>query len=201
MIDRRFMIVFVAIFSIATISSLMVWRLFFIERSSAQNQNESLHACTYEEIDLVMPVEAFLKRCASSSSHSYVRRLFVNQWIASNKSDLISLVVYAQGAKTYEDLKKALLIGVEKVGESTGAASFINGGLKVLNEDPTLIDHVNKSLAEGFDQKIYTLRGQIMSVQKDSAEYEHLKTQYRKLLEQWIDEKHGKLLDEIIAKL
>lgn len=203
MVDRRFMIVFLFIFSLTSFCGFVVWRLFLIEHrlNQAESETEEQPSCSYEEIDLVMPVAAFLKRCANSPENSYVRRLFVNQWISSNQADLVSLIVYAQGATTYHELKKALMIGIEKVGETTGAAAFVKGGLKVLDQDPKLIEHINKSLVEGFDQSIHTLRGEMMGLEQDSMEYKKLKTQYRKQLELWIDQKHGKLLDEIIARL
>lgn len=203
MVDRRFMIVFLFIFSLTSFCSFVVWRLFLIEHRLDQHESEGEEQtpCSYEEIDLVMPVAAFLKRCANSPENSYVRRLFVNQWISSNQADLVSLVVFAQGATTYDELKKALMVGIEKVGEKTGAASFVKGGLKVLDADRILIEHVNKSLVEGFDQSIHALRGQMMGLEQDSIEYKKLKTQYRKQLDQWIDKKHGALLDQIIARL
>jgi len=203
MVDRRFIIVFLFMFALTSFATFVVWRLFLIEHrlNHVASERDVQDSCVYEEIDLIMPVAAFLKRCANSSEHSYVRRLFVNQWISSNQSDLVKLVVYAQGATTYDELKKAFLSGIEKEGETTGAAKFVLGGFKVMDENPKLIEHVNKSLVEGLDQSIHTLRGEIMNVEQDSTEYKKLKTQYRKQLEQWIDEKHGELLDEIIAQL
>lgn len=203
MVDRRFIIVFLFIFSLTSFCSLVVWRLFLIEQrlDDSDSDGDRHDSCAYEEMDLVMPVSAFLKRCANSPAHSYVRRLFVNQWISSNQSDLVKLVVYGQGATTYAELKKALLAGIEKEGQSTGAAKFVMGGFKIIDKDPKLMEHISKSLVEGFDQSIHMLRGQMMSAQKGSIEFRRLKINYRKQLEQWMDDKHGKLLDEIIAQL
>ena len=40
-----------------------------------------------------------------------------------------------------------------------------------------------------------------MQVDLNSKEYKELKNEYKKQLDKWIDKKHGKLLDQIIAKM
>lgn len=204
MVDRRFMIVFISVFVFSTVSSILVWRLFLVERQIDflnQRKNYLESSCAYEEIDLVMPVNAFLRRCANSANISMVRRLFVNQWISSNQDDLIKLVIYAQGATNFAELQRAFMAGVEKEGETTGAASFIKIALKTISESDKLIVHVNQSLREGFSQDIHILRGEMMTADKDGVEYRKLKVKYRKQLDEWIDRVHGALLDEIISKL
>jgi hypothetical protein len=201
MYNRRFLIAFLAAIVISGTGSLLIWR-FFLMHSGADIivkplENES---GIYKEIDLIMPVHAFLKRSANSAQISMVRRLFVNQWISSNQDDLIKLVVYAQGATNFEELKDAFAAGIKKEGENA-AAKFINAALKTISESPQLVEHVNKSLIEGFDQNIHLLRGELMGLEHDSREYKKLKTEYRKQLDHWMNEKHGPLLDEIIAKL
>lgn len=202
MIDKRFMITFIAVFIFSTFCSFFIWRLFLVERRIdllGYKQTKYDASCSYAEIDLVIPVNAFLRRCANSANVSMVRRLFVNQWISSNQEGLIKLVVYAQGAMTFDEMKKALVAGIAKEGESP-AASFINFTLKTIEESEKLTGHVNKSLKEGYDQKIHVLRGELMNMQADGIEYRRLKNDYRKQLDLWIDQKHGMLLDEIIAK-
>jgi len=204
MVDRRFMAIFIAVFIFSTVCLMLVWRLFLVERRMdllGQQVGYSESSCVYEEIDLVMPVNAFLRRCANSVNISMVRRLFVNQWISSNQDDLIKLVVYAQGATNFAELQRAFMAGIEKEGETSGAASFIKIALKTISENEKLMEHVNKSLREGFDQSIHVLRGEMMTLDKEGREYRRLKAEYRKRLDEWIDETHGELLDEIISKL
>lgn len=202
MMDRRFIWVFIIVFIFSGVSSLFIWRIFFLERSLEQaQQNQAPVSCAYEEIDLVMPVAAFLKRGANSANLSTVRRVLVNQWIYYNQPDLIKLVVYGQGAMTYPELKKALMKGIEKEGSSNKAISFVKNSLKIIDENPDLEQHVNNSLKKGFDQKIHELRGRLMSVDQDSKEYRKLKQEYKKRLDLWMNERHGHLLDEIIAKM
>ena len=124
MVDKRFIVVFLLMFVFTGISSYLVWKLIVLERR-IDNQEDLDRAYAYEEIDFALPVQAFLKRCAASQELSYVRRLFVNQWISSNQKDLASLIMYGQGAMTYEDLKKALLNGVSKETSKSAAGLFI----------------------------------------------------------------------------
>jgi|GEM_PF-1252764 len=205
MVDRRFMTIFIVVFIFSTVCLMLVWRLFLVERRmdllGRQMDRTEESSCAYEEIDLVMPVNAFLRRCANSVNISMVRRLFVNQWISSNQQDLIKLVVYAQGATNFAELQRAFMAGIEKEGETSGAASFIKIALKTISENEKLMEHVNKSLREGFDQSIHVLRGEMMTLDKEGREYRRLKAEYRKQLDEWIDETHGELLDEIISKL
>ncbi|MBP9765517.1 hypothetical protein KBD08_04245 [Candidatus Babeliales bacterium] len=202
MMDRRFIWVFIIVFIFSGVSSLFIWRIFFLERCLEQAQQDQASAsCAYEDIDLVMPVAAFLKRGANSANLSTVRRVLVNQWIYYNQPDLIKLVVYGQGAMTYPELKKALMKGIEKEGPSNKAISFVKNSLKIIDENPDLEQHVNNSLKKGFDQKIHELRGRLMSVDQDSKEYRKLKQEYKKRLDLWMNERHGHLLDEIIAKM
>lgn len=202
MMDRRFIWVFIIVFIFSGVSSLFIWRIFFLERCLEQAQQDQAPAsCAYEDIDLVMPVAAFLKRGANSANLSTVRRVLVNQWIYYNQPDLIKLIVYGQGAMTYPELKKALMKGIEKEGSSNKAISFVKNSLKIIDENSDLEQHVNNSLKKGFDQKIHELRGRLMSVDQDSKEYRKLKQEYKKRLDLWMNERHGHLLDEIIAKM
>jgi hypothetical protein len=200
MIDKRFIAVFALMFIFTGISSYLVYKLFILEKKIEQ-QEEGHEACAYKEIDFTLPVQAFLKRCAASDQLSYVRRLFVNQWISSNQDDLTALIMYAQGANNYDELKKALAIGIAKESHATAAASFINSSIKTIDEDPKLVEHVTKSLKEGYGVDILALRGQMMQLDAESKEYKKLRAEYKKELDVWINDKHGKLLDEVIAKM
>jgi hypothetical protein len=199
-IDKRFIAVFLLMFIFTGISSYLVYKLFILEKK-IEHQDAVHENCAYKEIDFTLPVQAFLKRCASSDQLSYVRRLFVNQWISSNQNDLTSLIMYAQGATNYDELKKAFMIGIEKESHATAAASFITGAIKTIDADPALIEHVTKSLKEGYGSAILALRGQMMKVDSESKEYKKLLIEYKNKLDAWINEKHGKLLDEVIAKM
>jgi hypothetical protein len=201
MIDKRFFIVFLFMFTITGIGSYLVWRIFLLEKKVEHEIPEDVEACVYEEVDFLLPVKSFLKRCAASERLSYVRRLFVNQWISSNHKDLASLIMYAQGATNYEEMKKAFMNAVDKEPKKTAAAKFIINALDIIDKDSKLVEHVTKSLQEGYTQKIHSLRGEIMQASREERDYKRLKTEYRKELESWISEKHGDLLDEIIAQL
>lgn len=200
MIDKRFLIIFITTCALFMISGYLGYRIFKLQRKVDQT-TEQVAPGAYEDIDLIMPVEAFLKRGGASNNLSIVKKLFVGQWISSNQDDLIKLVVYAQGATSYEELKKAFLSGIEKEGKKSSAASFITNGLDIVDKDPALIEHINKSLKQGFSQEIHALRGQMMHKDIDMKEYKKLKQQYKKALDTWMDEEHGHLLDEIIADL
>jgi len=199
MMDKRFVVVFLLMFIFTGISSYLVWKLFILEKKI--EHQEDGEPCAYKEIDFILPVQAFLKRCAASEELSYVRKLFVNQWISSNQKDLASLIMYAQGASNYDDLKKAFMIGIQKESEKVAAASFITSSIKIIDEDPKLIEHVSKSLKEGYGTSILALRGQMMQPDIDPKEYKKLRIEYKKELDKWINEKHGALLDKIIAKI
>lgn len=197
MIDRRFFIIFFMMFAFTGTLSYLVWKLFLIEK----RMELDIEGAAYKDIDFHLPVAAFLKRCAASDNLSYVRRLFVNQWISSNQKDLASLIMYAQGATNYPDMKKAFANAIAKEPKKTGAASFITNSLNIIDQDPKLIDHINKSLKEGYSQPILALRGDMMQPDIDPKQYKKLLADYKKELSKWIDQKHGKLLDQIIAKL
>ncbi|MBI2344732.1 hypothetical protein HYV10_01515 [Candidatus Dependentiae bacterium] len=199
MIDKRFFTVFLLMFIFTGIISFLVWRVFLLEKKVEVEQIDK--GCTYEDIDFNLPVKAFLKRCAASKELSYVRRLFVNQWISSNQKDLATLIMYAQGATNYEEMKKAFINSIEKEPSKTSAAKFITNAIDIIDKNLKLIEHVNSSLQQGYSQAIHSLRGEIMQSDKDGKEYKRLKNEYKKELYKWIDEKHGNLLDEIIAKL
>lgn len=201
MIDKKFFIVFLFMFSITGIGSYLVWRIFLLEKKVEHEVPDDVDACVYEEVDFMLPVKSFLKRCAASDNLSYVRRLFVNQWISSNQKDLASLIMYAQGATNYEEMKKAFMNAVDKEPKKTAAAKFIINALDIIDKDPKLVEHVTKSLQEGYTQKIHSLRGEIMQASREERDYKRLKNEYKKELESWISEKHGNLLDEIIAQL
>lgn len=201
MVDKRFFIVFLFMFTVTGIGSYLVWRIFLLEKKVEHEIPEDVEACVYEEVDFMLPVKSFLKRCAASDNLSYVRRLFVNQWISSNQKDLASLIMYAQGATNYDEMKKAFMNAVDKEPKKTAAAKFITNALEIIDKDSKLVEHVTKSLQEGYTQKIHSLRGEIMQASKEDRDYKRLKSEYRKELESWISEKHGDLLDEIIAQL
>lgn len=200
MIDKRFIVIFLLMFIFTGISSYLVWKLFIIEKKIEQKDNAH-ESCAYQEIDFTLPVQAFLKRCASSDKLSYVRRLFVNQWISSNQQDLTDLIMYIQGATNYDELKKSLTIGLEKESHKTAAVSFISSSIEIIDEDSKLIEHINKSLKAGYGADILALRGQMMQLDSDSKEYKKLRAEYKKELDAWINQNHGSLLDEIIAKM
>ncbi len=201
MVDKKFVIVFVFMFAITGVGSYLVWRVFLLEQKVEQELEDEVEACVYEEVDFMLPVKSFLKRCAASEKLSYVRRMFVNQWISSNQKDLASLIMYAQGATNYAEMKKAFMNAVDKEPKKTAAAKFITNAIDIIDKDPKLIEHVTKSLQQGYTQNIHSLRGEIMQAAKDGRDYKRLKAEYRKELESWISEKHGDLLDEIIAQL
>jgi hypothetical protein len=202
MIDKRFVVVFLFMFTVTSVCSYLVWRVFLLEQKVEEQEiPDDVDACVYEEVDFMLPVKSFLKRCAASDRLSYVRRLFVNQWISSNHKDLASLIMYAQGATNYEEMKKAFMNAIDKEPKKSAAAKFITNALDIVDKDPKLIEHATKSLQEGYTQKIHSLRGEIMQASREDRDYKRLKNEYRKALEAWISEKHGDLLDEIIAQL
>jgi hypothetical protein len=195
MIDRRFVTLFCVSLSLVLVSGFFYIKFFY-----KHTLEEIQHSLTYEEIDLTMPVQEFLKRGANSAHLSIIKRTLVNQWIYFNQNDLMKLVMFAQGAKTFDELRKALQIAMQKEGSSNGAVAFVNSALQTIAKDKTLIEHVNKSLVEGLSQSMHELRGKIMQTEEDSREYKKLKTEYRKALYQWIDQKHGKLIDDLAAQ-
>lgn len=201
MVDKRFFIIFLFMFTVTGVCSYLVWRVFLLEKKVEHEIPEEVDASVYEEVEFMLPVKSFLKRCAASENLSYVRRLFVNQWISSNHKDLAFLIMYAQGATNYEEMKKAFMNAIEKESDKTAAAKFITNALDIIDADPKLVEHVNKSLQEGYTQQIHSLRGEILQADKDGKDYKRLKNEYKKALESWINEKHGYLLDEIIAQL
>ncbi len=198
---KKFVTVFLCMFVCTIICSYVVWRIFWYEKKITYEIPEEIDASMYEEVEFMLPVKAFLKRCAASNNLSYVRSLFVNQWISSNQKDLASLIVYAQGSLNYEEMKKAFLNGIAKEKGKTEAAKFITNAIDIIDKDQKLIDHVTKSLQQGYPQKIQKLKTELMQTDKDSKEFKRLKTEYKKELENWINQKHGSLLDEIIAQL
>jgi len=200
MVDKRFFIIFLFMFAFTGGISYLVWRVFLIEKK-IETEEIDIESCSYKEVDFYLPVNAFLKRCAASDKLSYVRRLFVNQWISSNQKDLATLIMYAQGATTYEDMKKAFMNAIDKEPSKTAAAKFIKSSLEIIDKDPTLIEHIDKSLKEGYSQPILRLRGDMMKPDIEDKDYKKFKNDYKKELKKWIDEKHGSLLDEIIEKL
>lgn len=195
MLDRRFVALFLISFCVVLFSGFLYWKLFYIEQEIHQPQT----GATYQEIDMIMPVEEFLKRGANSANVSMVKRVIVNQWIYFNQENLIKLIMYAQGATSFDELRKAFQVGIEKE-PNNGAAAFIQGLLDAIAQDPQLIEHVNKSLKEGLSAQMHELRGKIMEVDLNSKEYKRLKNEYRKALYAWIDEKHGSLLDDLILQ-
>lgn len=195
MLDRRFVALFFISFCVVLFSGFLYWKLFYLEKKIQIPQAGSV----YEEIDMIIPVEEFLNRGANSSNVSMVKRILVNQWIYFNQENLIKLVMYAQGAMSFDELQKAFQVGMEK-DPNNSASAFIKGLLDAIAKDPKLIEHVNKSLKEGLSPEIHELRGKIMGVDQGSKEYKKLKTEYRKALYAWIDEKHGPLLDDLILE-
>lgn len=204
MIDRRFIIMFFISFGIVTFSGYLWLKVFYLQEQLEQVEQELTQeagqALAYEEIDMILPVQAFLKRGANSVNLSVVKRVFVNQWIYFNQTDLIKLIMYAQGAMSFQELKKAFEIGIEKEPKN-GAISFVTSSLDFIAKDKKLIDHVNKSLKEGLSSQLHSLRGRMMTVDQNSKEYRRLRVEYRKALDTWIDEKHGELLDELIMQI
>jgi len=205
-IEQRFFLALFIMIAFMSFCSFLAWKLLIIEKKikvvEQKKEQDGVALCEYEEIDLIMPVQALLKRCSNSEKLSIVRRLFVNNWIYLHQSDLISLIAYGQGATTFEELKKALLVGIEKSEkEKSSAASFVMSSLKTIEKDYELIKHVDSSLIEGFSAKIHELRGRMRQIDSTTKEYKKLKIEYRKQLEVWIDEKHGSLLDDIIATI
>jgi hypothetical protein len=200
MINRRFIALFFISFSVVLISGLL-WLNFFYLPQHVQFEQPTEDSSAYKEINIIMPVQEFLKRGANSQNLSTVKRVLVNQWIYFNQDDLIKLIMYAQGAMSFEELRKAFLAGIETENCKNGATSFVSGSLDVIAKDPTLIKHVNKSLKEGFSPEIHGLRGKIMESEPNNREHKKLKIKYRKALYDWIDKKHGSLLDELSLQI
>lgn len=203
MIDRRFIALFLVTFGIVTFSGYLWLKIFYLQEELEQTEQKvenAQQALAYEEIDMIMPVQAFLKRGANSANLSVARRLFVNQWIYFNQADLIKLIMYAHGATSFQELKKAFEIGIQKEPKN-GAISFVQSSLDVVSKDKNLIEHVNKSLREGWSSQLHTLRGRMMEVDQASKEYRKLKIEYRKALDEWFDQKYGELLDELITQV
>lgn len=202
--DRRFWVMFFLMFFIVLTVGFIGLKLWYVQDSIEHLQHEHTpdrNSVTYEEIDLVMPVQAFLNRCYYSPSLSVVKGVFVSKWIYSNQQDLVKLVVYAQGSTTFNELKKSLQRAIEKEGSGNNASYMVTESLKIIENDPAILEHVNKSLVQGFSPKIHELRGRIMEVDHGSKEYRKLKAEYRKALDAWIDNVHGSLLDEIILHI
>lgn len=202
MIDRRFIALFIISFSIVSFSGLLWIKLFYIEQDIATLQQDvDKDSSSYKEIDLILPVQEFLKRGANSLNLSTVKKVFVNQWIYFNQDDLIKLVMYAQGAMSFHEMSKAFESGIKSENAKSGAATFIQSCLTTIANDPKLIAYVDQSLKEGLTPELHTLRGEMMEVEHNSREYKKLKIEYRKALYAWIDQKHGKLLDELVLQL
>ena len=200
MIDRRFIALSSISFCVVLVFGLLWLKFFYIPRY-IQVKPEIKDSSAYKEINIIMPVQEFLKRGANSSNLSTMKRVLVNQWIYFNQDDLIKLTMYAQGAMSFEELQKAFRAGIATESAQNGAASFVTGSLDVIAKDPTLIKHVNNSLKEGLSPEIHELRGSIMEVELNSKEYKKLKIEYRKALYDWIDKKHGSLLDELSLQI
>lgn len=201
MIDRRFIAIFIISFLLVSISGFLWWKLIYLEKQVQIIQHvKEQDLSAYKEIDMIMPVQEFLKRGANSSNLSTMKRLLVNQWIYFNQDDLIKLVMYAQGAMSFEEMQKAFLSGIKTEG-TNNAASFITSALTTIQNDPKLIEHVNNSLKEGLSPEIHSLRGKLMDVEHNSKEYKKLKIEYRKALYDWMDTKHGLLLDELSLQI
>lgn len=203
MIDRRFIALFIISFSIAFTSGFLWWKLFYepeCVQTDEQDRNELKNPAAYKEIDMIIPVQEFLNRGANSTNVSTVKRIVVNQWIYFNQDDLIKLAVYAKGSTSFEEMQKALTAGIQENCATNGAASFITGTLNAIEKDPKLIEHVNKSLKQGLSPEIHALRGKIMETEYNSRTYKKLKAEYSKAFYEWINEKHGELLDELILQ-
>lgn len=202
MIDRRFIALFMISFSIVLFSGLLWMKLFYIEQDIATLQEDiDKDSSSYKDIELVIPVQEFLKRGANSANLSTVKRVFVNQWIYFNQDDLIKLIIYAQGAMSFDEMKKGFEAGIKSENAKNGAATFIQSCLTTIANDPKLISYVDNSLKNGLSQELHILRGKMMETEYNSREYKRLKIEYRKALYTWIDEKHGKLLDELVLQL
>ncbi|MBP7854730.1 hypothetical protein KAZ82_02205 [Candidatus Babeliales bacterium] len=192
MIDRRFFVVFFMSCSLVLSIGFLYIQLFY--------QPQAEQAITYQDLDLIIPVQEFLKRGANSNNLSTVKRLLVNQWIYFNQDDLIKLVIYAQGATSFDELCKAFENAFLKEPKNN-AIGFVKGSLEKIKNSPELIKHTNKSLQEGLNQQIHDLRGKLMQADRDSREYKKIKAEYQKALYQWIDQKHGTLLDDLILQV
>lgn len=192
MIDRRFFILFFTCFFLVLGLGFVYIKIFY--------QPKIEQAITYQDLDLIIPVQEFLKRGANSSNISVVKRALVNQWIYFNQDHLMKLVVYIQGAQSFDEMCKAFQAAFVKE-ETNSAINFVKGTLDRIKKNPDLIAHVTKSLQEGFSQQIHELRGELMQMEQDSKEYRKLKTEYQKLFYQWIDQKHGTLLDDLILQV
>ena len=188
------------IFSIAFCSSLalsyIVWRAFFRHAEIVIEEQES----AYKEADLIIPAQSFLYRGAQSNQLSVVKRLFVNQWIYNNHKDLAKLLVYAQSAKDFAELKTLLYKGIEDEGPKNGAISFVKKSLAIVEADPDFVSHVNDALKKGYTTELQELRA-LLANASDSKEYKKRATEYRKELDVWMDREHGHLLDMIIAQV
>ncbi|MBP6892517.1 hypothetical protein KBB68_02955, partial [Candidatus Babeliales bacterium] len=67
MIDRRFIALFMISFSIVLFSGLLWMKLFYIEQTIATLQEDiDKDSSSYKDIELVIPVQEFLKRGANS---------------------------------------------------------------------------------------------------------------------------------------
>ncbi len=202
MIDRRFIALFIISFSIVSLAGLLWIKIFYLEQNIAILQRDiDKDSSSYKEIDMIIPVQEFLKRGANSTNLSTVKKMFVNQWIYFNQDDLIKLIMYVQGAMSLNEMKKAFESGIKSENANNGAATFIQSCLTSIQNDPKLISYVDNSLKEGLSAQIHTLRGKMMEVEYNSKEYKKLKIEYRKALYAWINEKHGKLLDELALQL
>ncbi|MBP6892550.1 hypothetical protein KBB68_03130 [Candidatus Babeliales bacterium] len=202
MIDRRFIALFIISFSIVLFSGLLWMKLFYIEQNIATLQEDiDKDSSSYKDIELVIPVQEFLKRGANSLNLSTVKRIFVNQWIYFNQNDLIKLIIYAQGAASFDEMKKGFEAGIKSENAKNGAATFIQSCLTTIANDPKLISYVDNSLKNGLNQELHALRGKMMETEYNSREYKRLKIEYRKALYAWINEQHGKLLDELVLQL
>ncbi len=199
MFDRRFFAI--TIISFCFVLSLgFIYIYFFDQQGWSCLEKQRTTSSTYQEIDLDIPIQEFLKRGANSANLSMVKRALVNQWIYFNQQNVIKLTMSVQGARSFEEMKKAFLAEIKREQGKNSASSFITGMLDAISKDQKLIHHVNQSLQEGLTPKIHELRGQIMQAEKDSKEYKKLKNEYRKVFYEWIDKKHGSLLDSLILQ-
>jgi hypothetical protein len=196
--SRHVLSLFISSFLCFLVVSFVTWKCFIQEPKEVSIEQP---ASTYESIELDMPVQAFLARGVNSPQVSMVRRLFLNQWISLYQGDLLKLLVYGQNATSFAELKKLWEMAVAKEGSSNKACSVIEKTLKIIADDKELIDHVDKTLKEGTPSKLHMLQGRMMSVDKKNKAYKKLKNEYRKALEQWIDEKHGSFIDRMITKV
>ncbi len=202
MIDRRFIALFFISFFIVLFSGLLWIKVFYLEKDIENLQQDiDKESSSYKEIDLVLPVQEFLKRGANSANLSTVKRVFVNQWIYFNQDDLIKLIMYAQGAVSFNEMKKAFEAGIKTEHAKNGAATFIESCLTTITNDPKLTSYVDASLKEGLTPQLHELRGKMMEVEHNGREYKKLKLEYKKALYNWIDAKHGRLIDELVLQL